>query len=240
MTHSRFHSRRRYVLPKRRLTFNGLHGVISQKILIFNFRPWRWRRCVPPKRRLTLNGLHSVISQTILLFIFDPEDGGDMILRNIGWLPKDYTALYPRKYLHFSTLKVEAIWSSETSVDFQRTTRRYIPEDITLHFNTVLWTSQVTQFSDVCTFLARKVLFAGFQRFVSPDEWVSYIWHRGLLLLAADKHQCWGKYVEPRQASKRRRGYEVLLGNAECLSLLNHVRPAVSGSRNVTHWVTRQ
>jgi hypothetical protein len=28
---------------------------------------------------------------------------------------------------------MEAIFSSETSVDFQRTTRRYIPEDVTLH-----------------------------------------------------------------------------------------------------------
>jgi hypothetical protein len=28
---------------------------------------------------------------------------------------------------------MEAICSSETSVDFQRTTQRYIPEDITLH-----------------------------------------------------------------------------------------------------------
>jgi hypothetical protein len=31
-----------------------------------------------------------------------------------------------------STLKMERIFSSETSVDFQRTTRRYIPEDSTL------------------------------------------------------------------------------------------------------------
>jgi hypothetical protein len=31
-----------------------------------------------------------------------------------------------------STLKMEAIRSSETSVDFQQTTRRYIPEDSTL------------------------------------------------------------------------------------------------------------
>jgi hypothetical protein len=27
-------------------------------------------------------------------FIFDPEDGGDMLLRNIGWLSTGYTALY--------------------------------------------------------------------------------------------------------------------------------------------------
>jgi hypothetical protein len=35
-------------------------------------------------------------------------------------------------HLMFSTLKMEAICSSETPVDFQRTTRRYIPEDGTL------------------------------------------------------------------------------------------------------------
>jgi hypothetical protein len=32
-----------------------------------------------------------------------------------------------------STLKMKATYSSETSVDFQRTTQRYISEDITLH-----------------------------------------------------------------------------------------------------------
>jgi hypothetical protein len=35
--------------------------------------------------------------------------------------------------LIFSTLKMEAICSSETSVDTQRTTQRYIPEEGTLH-----------------------------------------------------------------------------------------------------------
>jgi hypothetical protein len=34
-----------------------------------------------------------------------------------------------------STLKMETICSSETPVDFQRTTRRYIPEDGTQHIN---------------------------------------------------------------------------------------------------------
>jgi hypothetical protein len=33
----------------------------------------------------------------------------------------------------YSTLKMDAISSSETSVDFQRTTQRYIPEDSILH-----------------------------------------------------------------------------------------------------------
>jgi hypothetical protein len=35
--------------------------------------------------------------------------------------------------LYFSNLKMEATCSSETSVDTQRTTRSYIPEDGTLH-----------------------------------------------------------------------------------------------------------
>jgi hypothetical protein len=35
--------------------------------------------------------------------------------------------------LIFLTLKMEAIYSSETSVDTQQTTRRYISEDGTLH-----------------------------------------------------------------------------------------------------------
>jgi hypothetical protein len=27
-------------------------------------------------------------------FFFDPEDGGDMFLRKVGWLSTDYTALH--------------------------------------------------------------------------------------------------------------------------------------------------
>jgi hypothetical protein len=28
---------------------------------------------------------------------FDPEYGGDMFVRNVGWLSMDYMALYPRR-----------------------------------------------------------------------------------------------------------------------------------------------
>jgi hypothetical protein len=68
---------RRYIPPKRRLTLNGLHGVISQKmvhatcfhaglLLSLIFQPSRWRRYVPSKRRFTLNGLHGVISKKMV------------------------------------------------------------------------------------------------------------------------------------------------------------------------------
>jgi hypothetical protein len=36
-------------------------------------------------------------------------------------------------YSAYSTVKMEAMCSSETSVDFQRTTGRYIPEDTAFH-----------------------------------------------------------------------------------------------------------
>jgi hypothetical protein len=34
---------------------------------------------------------------------FDPEDEGDMFLRNVGGLSKDYTVLYPRRQLFITT-----------------------------------------------------------------------------------------------------------------------------------------
>jgi hypothetical protein len=46
-------------------------------------------------------------------------------------LPPAFTLVSCSAYS--STLKMEAICSSETSVDFQRTTRRYIPEDSNIY-----------------------------------------------------------------------------------------------------------
>jgi hypothetical protein len=33
----------------------------------------------------------------LLGLFFDPEDGGDMFLRNVGWLLSECTELYPRR-----------------------------------------------------------------------------------------------------------------------------------------------
>jgi hypothetical protein len=81
-------------------------------------RPWRWKWYVPPRRRFTFNGIYGVISQMIQIpiLLFD--------LR------------FPQRWLWrvlsscCSTVTMEAICSSETSVDLYKDTRPYIPEDI--------------------------------------------------------------------------------------------------------------
>jgi hypothetical protein len=67
----------------------------------------------------------------LLGLLFDPDDGGPLP-RNIGPLSPDYTALHHSCIVHvrfsivlLSTLKMKVITSSETSVDFHQTTRRY-------------------------------------------------------------------------------------------------------------------
>jgi hypothetical protein len=58
--------------------------------------------------------------------------------------------------LIFSTLKMEVTCSSETSVDTQRTTRRYIPEDGTLH-------------NHRCENLKSYIILSGFKAIYCPD-----------------------------------------------------------------------
>jgi hypothetical protein len=38
-----------------------------------------------------------IYAGSLLCWFLEPEDGGDMLLRNVGWLSTDYTALYPRR-----------------------------------------------------------------------------------------------------------------------------------------------
>jgi hypothetical protein len=58
-------------------------------------------------------------------FLYNPKFPASRLLG----LPSAFTL---ESYSAYSTLKMEAICSSETFVDFQRITRRYIPEDSTL------------------------------------------------------------------------------------------------------------
>jgi hypothetical protein len=58
---------------------------------------------------------------------------------SVVWEMKSCRSLLAARFMlafsftHSSILKMESKFSSEMSVDFQRTTRRYSPEEITLH-----------------------------------------------------------------------------------------------------------
>jgi hypothetical protein len=52
----------------------------------------------------------------LLCLFFDPEYGGDIFLRNLGWLSTDYTALYPRRQnpsnvILFAALRLQMKWA---------------------------------------------------------------------------------------------------------------------------------
>jgi hypothetical protein len=64
------------------------------------------------------------------LLVEKPSDVSEKHTASIFGLPPASTLVSCSAY---STLKMEAICSSETLVDFQRTTQRYVPEGITLH-----------------------------------------------------------------------------------------------------------
>jgi hypothetical protein len=85
--------------------------------------PWWWRRYDPPKRRL-LQEPRGVTSQKTP-FLLVMQFVASIPTQTISFLPPYFTK-------SFFALKVKRDFSSETSVYFQRSTRRHIPEDSTL------------------------------------------------------------------------------------------------------------
>jgi hypothetical protein len=89
-----------------------------------------------------------------------------------------------------STLKMEAICSSESSVDFQRTTRRYIPEDSTLHIfispQFPFISMQVHVFSDT---IRIKYFLVGLKPFLHRF----FSW---LMFISASVGECWASTLK--------------------------------------------
>lgn len=61
-----------------------------------------WRRYIAPKRQCTSAGLHGIArirmfsARLSLVLLLDPEDGYDMLLRNVGLFP-NYTTIQPKR-----------------------------------------------------------------------------------------------------------------------------------------------
>jgi hypothetical protein len=56
-----------------------------------------WRNMLPPSLGPKNKPSICFHGDFLLGSFFDPEDGDDMLLRNVGSLSTDYTALYPRR-----------------------------------------------------------------------------------------------------------------------------------------------
>jgi hypothetical protein len=88
-------------------------------------------------------------------------------------LPPAFTLVSCSAYS--STLKMEAICSSETSVDFQRTTQRYIPEDGTLHNH------RCENLKSYITKLFSKIwgVHSGIWKLLYLEIWRRAVWKKG-------------------------------------------------------------
>jgi hypothetical protein len=91
--------------------FEVFTAVVMKSIIFWDMTP-----CSPSSSNRRFGGTYRLHLATCLLagfcwtYFFDPEDGGDMFLRNVGWNSTDHTASYPsRRYSSFPewfTLKV--------------------------------------------------------------------------------------------------------------------------------------
>jgi hypothetical protein len=112
----------RYVAPKRRETFAGLHDVLIQEdgtlwdshIQSFTYDFCQMFLLLFLTRKLGLLILTAEIVNIIVLwdvmcysgrlyltFLFCPENGDRKFLRSVGYDPPDYTSSYPRRQIVF-------------------------------------------------------------------------------------------------------------------------------------------
>jgi hypothetical protein len=102
---------RRHVPPKRRLTFNGLHGIIAEYRTVYNhgcenLKFYTVFLCVEATERFVTRFEKQIGSACYLLhtgsllgLFFYLEVVGDISLRNTLGLSAEYTALYLRQFV---------------------------------------------------------------------------------------------------------------------------------------------
>jgi hypothetical protein len=111
---------KQYVPPKRRLKADSeppstcFHAGF---LLSLFFLPWKWRQYFPPKRMFISDDKPPAFTLvSCSAYLFYPEDGGNIFLRNVGWnqMTSHLLSRWFLAQLIFLTLKMEAIFSSET------------------------------------------------------------------------------------------------------------------------------
>jgi hypothetical protein len=136
--------------------------------------PWWLRQYVPLKRRSTII-LHGSTSQKTILNII-PDDGSSTYLWNVG-RQLFYTAVHLRRQFWTSSLMMEAVRTSEMSVD-NYFTRQYIPEDNSEHHP--WWWRQYVPLKRRSTIILRGSTSQKTILNIIPDDGGStYLWNVG-------------------------------------------------------------
>jgi hypothetical protein len=91
----------------------------------------KFRRCSNNGRRIRTHAIFPTLHS--LSRIWGSQSGGYGKYHLLGYNAVWKLGPARTSWTYFSTLKMEVIYSFETSVETQRTTRRYIPEYSTLH-----------------------------------------------------------------------------------------------------------
>jgi hypothetical protein len=125
-------------------------GEVDMESYIF----WYIATCSPLKVNRSFGGTYRLHLQLDTIFRLVSclacsstlKNGGDMFLRNVGWLPTDCTSLYPRRYLYMSHGFVDVpltsrlrwqmyrLWTEGQEFGTQRGSGKLFPQNFVKNF----------------------------------------------------------------------------------------------------------